>query len=248
MLGSYPEQAFAREDSACGVDDPMFAISWLSSYKHISATYRYSPEIFLHKPWRPWSCGFCQFEIIINFLVSSFRLIGIPLLWVYGHYKCSTLSVRGSTLDVRVWRLLTSDSDMSLKSVPALKGLNIYNDRIYNDRIYNELLSQTTMLFSPPWTPCSKSLTPRWDNVSFIRIIFCRPLLDPKELSELLLSTDTFTWFSVWRIAKSLFLDICIVSYLSQHLTLWPLSPVVALQFNFYDKIDFLTIITCTCK
>ena len=29
---------------------------------------------------------FFQFEIIITVLVSSFRFIWIPMLWVYGHY------------------------------------------------------------------------------------------------------------------------------------------------------------------
>ena len=42
-------------------------------------------NIFLYKPWRPK--GFFQFEIIITVLVSSFRFIWIPMLWVYGHYK-----------------------------------------------------------------------------------------------------------------------------------------------------------------
>ena len=42
--------------------------------------------------------GFFQFEIIINVSVSSFRFIWIPMLWVYGHYKYFTLSVRGPTL------------------------------------------------------------------------------------------------------------------------------------------------------
>ena len=49
--------------------------------------------------------GFFRFEIIINILVDSFRFIWIPVLWVYRHYKYFTLSVRGSTLDVRIWRL-----------------------------------------------------------------------------------------------------------------------------------------------
>ena len=31
--------------------------------------------------------GFFQFEIIINVLVSFFRFIWIPMLYVYGHYK-----------------------------------------------------------------------------------------------------------------------------------------------------------------
>ena len=73
---------------------------------------------------------FLQFEIIINVLVVSFRFIWIPMLWVYGHYiflyKCLSclipfylntyvmglgpfflynISVRRSTLDVRIWRL-----------------------------------------------------------------------------------------------------------------------------------------------
>ena len=37
------------------------------------------------KPWRPK--GFCQYEIIINVLISSFRFIWISVLWVYGHLK-----------------------------------------------------------------------------------------------------------------------------------------------------------------
>ena len=43
----------------------------------------YSSEIFLYKPWRPKD--FIQFEIVINVLVSSFRFIWIPMLWVYDH-------------------------------------------------------------------------------------------------------------------------------------------------------------------
>ena len=31
--------------------------------------------------------GFCQFESIINVLVSYFLFIWIPMLWVYGYYK-----------------------------------------------------------------------------------------------------------------------------------------------------------------
>ena len=45
---------------------------------------RYAAEILLCKRWRPKA--FFQFEIILNVLVSCFRLISIPMLWVYGHY------------------------------------------------------------------------------------------------------------------------------------------------------------------
>ena len=55
---------------------------------------------------------FFQFEIIINVLVSCLRVIWIPMLWVYGRYKYFTLSVRGATLDVGIWRLKASDSDV----------------------------------------------------------------------------------------------------------------------------------------
>ena len=66
--------------------------------------------------------GFFQFEITINVLVSSFRLIWIPMLWVCGHQKYfNSLSVgiflirhNLTSTDVRLWRI---------KTVPALKGL-----------------------------------------------------------------------------------------------------------------------------
>ena len=34
----------------------------------------------------------------------------IPMLWVFGHSEWLILPVRGSSLDVRFWRLYTSDS------------------------------------------------------------------------------------------------------------------------------------------
>ena len=55
----------------------------------------------MYKPWR--SNVFCQFEVIINVLVVSFRFILIPMSWVYGD-TYFTLSVLGSTLDVRISR------------------------------------------------------------------------------------------------------------------------------------------------
>ena len=41
-----------------------------------------------------------QFEIIINVLVSSFRFIWIPILWVYGHYTVSDLRFQ---CGIRLW-------------------------------------------------------------------------------------------------------------------------------------------------
>ena len=51
----------------------------------------YNADIFVYKPWQPKF--FFQFEIILNFLVSSFRFIWIPMLWFSGHYKyCNSFS------------------------------------------------------------------------------------------------------------------------------------------------------------
>ena len=63
--------------------------------------------------------GFFQFEIIINVLVSFFRFIWIPMIWVYDHYKYLYYYSAGidfgrqnlTSGDVRFWRL---------KSIPAL--------------------------------------------------------------------------------------------------------------------------------
>ena len=50
----------------------------------------FTAQIFLFEP-RVQRCF--RFEIIINVLVSSSRLILIPMLWVYGHYKyCNSLT------------------------------------------------------------------------------------------------------------------------------------------------------------
>ena len=57
-------------------------------------------------------------EIIINVLVSAFRFTWIPMLWVYAIINMFTLTVRGSTLDVRIWRLKTWF--WRLKLIPAL--------------------------------------------------------------------------------------------------------------------------------
>ena len=56
---------------------------------------------------------FFQFEIIINLLVVSFRSYRLPMLLVYGHFKYFLKIFKiFSTLDVRIWRLWTSDSDV----------------------------------------------------------------------------------------------------------------------------------------
>ena len=70
---------------------------------------------------------FFQFERIINVLVSSFRFIWIPMLWVYSHYILfiffSAVAIYRrqilSSIDIRFWRL---------KTVPALKGLSNFRN------------------------------------------------------------------------------------------------------------------------
>ena len=70
----------------------------------------YNPELFVFKPWR--LKGYFKFEIAINVLVSSFCLIWIPMLWVYGQYKCFNSVSVGTVFIVRIWHPETSDSDI----------------------------------------------------------------------------------------------------------------------------------------
>ena len=66
--------------------------------------------------------GFFQFKIIINILLH-FIICVMGLLPLYSF----NFSVRGTTIDVRIWRLKTSDLDVRfwcLKTVPALKWLH----------------------------------------------------------------------------------------------------------------------------
>ena len=64
----------------------------------------YDAELFLYKPWG--LRGYLQFENIMNVLVSSFCFI-----WRYLCYESTAISnieiltMRGSTLNVRIWRL-----------------------------------------------------------------------------------------------------------------------------------------------
>ena len=67
--------------------------------------------------------GFYQFEIIINVIVRSSRLIWIPKLCL----NIFTLSVQGSTLDFRIWRLWTSDSNVWSQSPRWKDYSNVYD-------------------------------------------------------------------------------------------------------------------------
>ena len=116
---------FRLERVNAGPGDPMLSQRWwtcpmlsqedklirLHEYRSPWPFTHYNAGIFLHKP-RDQRCFF-QFENIINVFISSIRCICLPVLSVYGLYKCFTLSVRGSILDVRIWRL---------NSVPDWKG------------------------------------------------------------------------------------------------------------------------------
>ena len=86
---------------------------------------------FFMKPWRPK--GFFQFEITITVLVSFFRFIWIPRLWVYGHYKYFHSFSAGT--DFRQQKLTSTDVRFCrLKSVPALKGLNVCRIQYFTGR------------------------------------------------------------------------------------------------------------------
>ena len=61
----------------------------------------------LYKPWR--QKGFFHLEVIINVfpIYLNTHVMGLRPLKI-----CLTITVRGLTLDVRIWRLHTSDSDI----------------------------------------------------------------------------------------------------------------------------------------
>ena len=61
-----------------------------------------------NESWEPPRCDAVYVSIFINPLISLEPCIWTPMLWVYGHYKYFTLSLRGPTLYARIWRL---DSD-----------------------------------------------------------------------------------------------------------------------------------------
>ena len=77
----------------------------------------------MYEPWRP-KCYY-QFKIITNGLVSSFTFIWIPMLWVYDHFF-----IFSTPLYVRIWRLQTSDSDVSRRS-PSWKAYSFNLTKIY---------------------------------------------------------------------------------------------------------------------
>ena len=52
------------------------------------------------------------FSIWVHLRYLSLRIIWIHMLWIYVHYEYLTLWERGSTLNVKIWRLHTSCSDV----------------------------------------------------------------------------------------------------------------------------------------
>ena len=66
----------------------------------------FSQTPYSQQPQRTFDCINHEVQIkkVHNkiFIYISFYFILIPMLWIYGHYKYFTLSLRGSTLDVRI--------------------------------------------------------------------------------------------------------------------------------------------------
>ena len=87
----------------------MFCFSMQMLRMHMVSPY--NARLCVFKPWRRKL--FFQFEISINDLVSSFRSIWIPMLWICGHYKYLNSFDAGiffihqnmTFADVRVWRI-----------------------------------------------------------------------------------------------------------------------------------------------
>ena len=133
----------------------IFGVEYLFTFKNMWVGLNLeSADIPFYKPLNP-KCFF-QFKIIINVLVSPFWFIWITMLWVYDN-TFLIISARGSTLDVRIWRLLTSDSDVKSRS-PHWKGYHAvgFNHRFlairssYHRRYYVVGYHPTCTPKSPP--------------------------------------------------------------------------------------------------
>ena len=84
----------------------------------------WSAKIFLYQPKD--QRFFFQFEITRNVLVTSFWFIWIPMLWVYGDYKCFIFSVRDRLYTRR--RILTYKDDSALEGlIPELFQYQTYS-------------------------------------------------------------------------------------------------------------------------
>ena len=79
----------------------------------------YNAEIFLYKAWRPNSLFNSKSSWMSELALSdSFEYLCYGSMAIINIF---TLTARGSTLDVRIWRLQTSDSDDWSRS-PRFKG------------------------------------------------------------------------------------------------------------------------------
>ena len=93
--------------------------SWIASARHNLKWVKIQIKGWKHRhmfaqTWKPK--GFFQFKIILIALVSYFRFIWIPMLWIYGHYKYFySYSAR---IDVSLY---TSDS-VNWSQSPRCKG------------------------------------------------------------------------------------------------------------------------------
>ena len=72
--------------------------------------YHYNPELFLFKPLK--QKGFFNLKSSKMSQLVFFGLLHYPCLWSMSVIKILILSVRGSSLYVRICRLQTSDSDI----------------------------------------------------------------------------------------------------------------------------------------
>ena len=148
---------------------------------------------------------FFQFDIIINVLVSSFWFIWIQMLWVYGQYKCLVFSVRGPSLDVRIW---------SLKTVPALKGLTSWplKKRLLDSKTNKSLLN------TPFLKRLDQPLLEAWIRVSFPRLIHNSPFFAPENHVADITRTTVFSCQKParWRTTRHL-LTIRVITCDSQY-------------------------------
>ena len=93
-----------HEDVTCKMKLIILMTTSVAWWRTVSTLKRL--KYFLHK--LEIQCGFFQFEIIINVLVSSSHFFWLPMLWVYGHYNFIQCFIMTRYYDVYRPQILTS--------------------------------------------------------------------------------------------------------------------------------------------
>ena len=93
-LSQYMSTVYANASRSPISNSHVHDIMWKAKISELLTWLIYVQPILFQKEWYQFSYNWRKlsyFVIIMNVLVSFFRFIWIPLLWVYGHFKYFTV-------------------------------------------------------------------------------------------------------------------------------------------------------------